>query len=264
MAALTAGGKSIGVLGCGIDIDYPKGNAKVKRLMCENGAVITEYPLGTKPGAWNFPFRNRIVSGMCHGVVVVEADIGSGSLLTAHHALEQGRDVFAVPGSIFSKRERGTHRLIREGAKLTESAQDIFDEYEFLGFKKNVARAYKPPAQGTTSYSHHAPMGNAADENRVTRASPNAGPVKPEQLQHIPEPLEVSREKPPEEPPKPPPDLSGEAALVLSVIKAEPQTVEQIAAEALGASFAEVLSALTELEIYGLIESHPGRRFKTV
>ncbi|MDO9528229.1 MAG: DNA-processing protein DprA [Syntrophales bacterium] len=126
--ALTGKGRTIAVLGCGIDIVYPLENKKLLEKICENGAVITEFPFSTPPSGANFPARNRIISGMSLGVVVIEAGDKSGSLITARLALEQGREVFAVPGSIDSPGSRGTHKLIREGAKLIESVHDILEE----------------------------------------------------------------------------------------------------------------------------------------
>ena len=126
--ALSAKGRTIAVLGCGIDVDYPVENKKLKEEIALSGALISEFPISTPPVSLNFPIRNRIISGLSLGVVVVEASHRSGSLITARLALEQGRDVFAVPGSIDSLRSRGTHRLIKEGAKLVEDAQDIFTE----------------------------------------------------------------------------------------------------------------------------------------
>lgn len=127
-AALAEGGRSTGVLGCGIDIIYPAENRTLFGEMAAKGALVSEFSMGTQPLAENFPRRNRIISGLCRGVLVVEAAEGSGSLITAQCALEQGREVFAIPGSIHSSTSRGTHRLIKEGAKLVAGIQDIIEE----------------------------------------------------------------------------------------------------------------------------------------
>ncbi len=125
--ALRAGGRTIAVMGSGIDVVYPSEHHALFRAITEHGAVVTELPMGAQPDAENFPNRNRIISGLTLGTVVVEAADKSGSLITATLAVEQGREVFAVPGAI-GERTRGTHRLIREGAKLTERAADVVEE----------------------------------------------------------------------------------------------------------------------------------------
>lgn len=133
--ALTKG-YTVAVLGSGVDISYPAENGKLLAQIAECGAVISEYPPGTIPHPGNFPARNRIINGLSQGVVVVEAAEKSGALITADFALEEGRDVFAVPGSIFSETSKGTHRLIKQGAKIVDSATDILEEYN-LQLKKN-------------------------------------------------------------------------------------------------------------------------------
>jgi DNA processing protein len=127
-AALDAGGRTIAVLGCGIDTIYPPEHRHLAAEIMENGAVVTEFPPGTPPEGKNFPVRNRTISGLSLGVVVVEAPANSGALLTAEQALEQGRDVFAVPGNVTARSSMGTNRLIQQGAKLVISAEDIMDE----------------------------------------------------------------------------------------------------------------------------------------
>jgi DNA processing protein len=128
-AALRVGGRTVAVLGCGIDIIYPDEHRGLAKNIIERGAIITEYPLGTKPEGGNFPARNRIISGLSLGTLVIEAGKRSGALITADYALEQGREVFAVPGNINSPKSVGTNRLIQEGAaKLVISEEDVLEE----------------------------------------------------------------------------------------------------------------------------------------
>ncbi|HEY3197458.1 MAG TPA: DNA-processing protein DprA [Nitrospirales bacterium] len=126
--AIAAGGRTLAVLGCGLDVLYPPEHAQLRAQIAGAGAVLTEFPLGSPPLAAHFPRRNRILSGLSLGVVVVEAAEGSGSLITAKFAAEQGREVFAVPGPIDAPTSRGTHGLLKLGAKLTETVDDILDE----------------------------------------------------------------------------------------------------------------------------------------
>jgi DNA processing protein len=127
-AALEAGGRTVAVLGSGIDVVYPPEHEQLYQKISRQGAVVSELPVGTPPLSFNFPARNRLISGMAVGVVVVEATEKSGSLITAGLALEQGREVFAVPGEAGASRSRGTHQLIRQGAKLVERVEDILEE----------------------------------------------------------------------------------------------------------------------------------------
>jgi DNA processing protein len=136
--ALAAGGVTVAVLGSGVDVMYPPEHAWLAKAIDEDGAVISEFVPGTGPQPWFFPLRNRIISGLSRAVVVIEAGEKSGSLITARCALDQGRDVLAVPGNVLSGRNRGAHGLLRDGAKIVESADDILEE---LGMARRTAGA---------------------------------------------------------------------------------------------------------------------------
>ncbi len=135
---------SIAVVGTGLDLVYPASNRKLAHELAEKGALISEFPLGTPAIGRNFPRRNRIISGMSRGCLVVEAALKSGSLITARQALEQGREVFAIPGSIHSPLSKGCHALIKQGAKLVESSDDILDELGCRPIHHPVSRPEKP------------------------------------------------------------------------------------------------------------------------
>lgn len=146
-AALAVGGRTLAVLAGGLDDIYPPENRRLAEQIRQAGALVSEYPLGVAPQARNFPWRNRIISGLSLGVVVVEAPERSGALITADFANEQGRDVFAVPGSVLSAQSRGPHRLIQQGAKLVTSVEDIVRELNLglTDFQLEMAELVAPP-----------------------------------------------------------------------------------------------------------------------
>jgi DNA processing protein len=126
--ALSAEGGTVAVLGCGLDVVYPRQNSRIFHRIREKGVLVSEYPLATRPEGFRFPARNRIIAGMSQGVVVVEAAKKSGSLITAQLALDEGREVFAVPGPVDSFKSAGTHWLLKQGAKLVQTAEDVLEE----------------------------------------------------------------------------------------------------------------------------------------
>ncbi len=150
-SALEAGGRSIAVFASGLDIVYPAENAELARRITQHGALISEYPLGTKPRAENFPRRNRIMSGLSLGVLISEAGETSGATITAHMALEQNREVFAIPGSILSSTSSGTNRLIQEGAKLVRNCTDILEELNLSAVAHQIEFKEAIPASDTES-----------------------------------------------------------------------------------------------------------------
>ena len=209
--ALTAHGRTIAVLGSGLDVIYPPENKKLFTDIIQNGAVISEFPPGTPPLSANFPTRNRIISGMSYGVVIVEAGEKSGSLITARLALEQGREVFAVPGSIDSAGSRGTNKLIKQGAKLIENIDDILEEI-FPQFDGTIV--LKPPSVS------------------------NSGVIAAK-------PAEI---------------LSTVDQKIISYISGSRVHIDDLISST-GLSSADILGALTTLELKGIIQQHSGKFF---
>ena len=148
-AALKAGGRTIAVLGCGVDMVYPPEHKKLAHEIVENGALVSDYPPGTQPESANFPPRNRIISGLSLGVVVVEAGEPSGALITSEFAIELGREVFSVPGNILSRTSKGTNKLIQKGAKLVTCIADILEELNISMVSDYIATQESAPENDT-------------------------------------------------------------------------------------------------------------------
>jgi len=229
LGALEAG-MSAAVLGSGIDVVYPKENAGLFGRIAENGVVVSEFPFGTPPDRYNFPRRNRLISGLSYGVVVVEAAKRSGSLITANFAMEQGRDVFAVPGEIGAHFSEGTNNLIKQGGKLVEGALDIL---EALVFEK-LRPADSPPFD----------------------------PASPEPVS--PEPASPAQEKKKKQSEDQAGDLTELEKAVLSVLDAGLKPVDFILEKMTEAGYPvkDVESGLLTLELKGLVRQAIGKRFE--
>ncbi|MHB8908260.1 MAG: DNA-processing protein DprA [Syntrophales bacterium] len=225
--ALAGKGRTLAVLGCGLDIVYPPENRELADAVAASGALVTEFPFQTPPNAPNFPSRNRLISGISLGVVVVEAGEKSGSLITARIAAEQGRSVFAVPGAIEAAGSRGTNRLIKQGAKLIENVGDILEEV--------LPQAGLPPAVPATPA--HAPSTGAKEAGRGNAGDAATAPSS-DRLAGL---------------------TAAEGAL-LSLITQKPVAVDDLIA-ASGLTAQEALNGLLVLELKGLIRQLPGKMF---
>ena len=232
--ALDGRGKTVAVMGCGIDIVYPAENRKIAQAMLENGGgLMSELPLGTPPIPENFPARNRLISGLCLGVVVVEAAEKSGSLITARLALEQDRQVFAVPGSPLTGKTRGSNRLLKEGARLVECVEDVIEELiPQLGGQAPLATILSSSAsEPLSSAAPHTAQG--AQPLRTTRNHEKGSAEA--------EPVDVKT--------------------ILQCLKgADKLHVDSIISGS-GLTAATVLKLLLELELRGIVTQHPGKLF---
>lgn len=217
-------GSTIAVTGTGLDLVYPAKHRELAHQIAAHGCLVSEYPLGTPGIASNFPRRNRIISGLSHGVLIVEAAAQSGSLITARSALEQGRDVFAIPGSIHSPLAKGCHQLIRQGAKLVESAQDILEEIHVP-----IAKGASKPAQSAT----HVTTGVTADITADITADVNSAsaPTASQQL--------------------------------ITAAGHDPVSADELALRT-GLSMAAIQAQLLELELSGLLERLPGGKYQAL
>ncbi len=231
--ALEAGGRTIAVLGNGVDIVYPDHNRELMDRIIAQGCVLSQFPMGTKPSKGHFPYRNRIISGMTLGTVVVQAPIRSGALITAQQAMEQGREVFAVPGEVGVANSEGPHSLLREGAKLVETVEDILVELNLP-----ASMRLRPSA---------APIQVPMTPHRVPQPHPPVQSAAPA----------LAQPATPQAPVRPGSDTERN---VLSVLTQSGSFVDEIAS-ACRISVSEALTSLTMLEIKGLVRQFSGKRF---
>jgi len=220
-----ATGRTLAVLGTGLDRVYPAANHDLALRIAAAGALVTEFFPGIGPHATHFPRRNRIVSGLSYGTLVTEAGLASGALITARHAVEQGREVFAIPGSIRNPQTRGCHALIRDGAKLVESPEEIVEE--LLPQLPRRTEAAAAPA--------------VLPQECPERAAAPGGAVSPAAA--------------------PPPELDPEQRRLLACFGREPLAPDELIART-GLPAPQVMALLLLLELRGYVSSHPGGRYR--
>jgi DNA processing protein len=240
--ALKANGKTIAVIGCGLDYLYPTTHNELKRLISKNGAVVSEYPPNTRPDKFTFPMRNRIIAGISHGTVVVEAGKRSGALITASYAAESDRDVFSVPGSIFSAMSEGTNKLIKDGAKPVCSSLDILEEYIYM-FPNTINFDY--------DNNEKVKIETDKSEFKKIQTKKSNGLAKQQEME-----LPAIKCKIPV-------GLSDTQMQVFELLCNNPIHVDELSIKA-NLELRVVLTAMTALEIQGLVRSYPGRRFTRI
>ena len=250
--ALTGNGSVVAVLGCGADIVYPACNRALFTDTERYGCLISEFVPGTKPYGWNFPKRNRIISGLCHGVLVVEAPKKSGSLITAQQAGDQGRDVFVVPGNIDSGVCEGSNQLLRDGGILATSGWDVVGEYEKL-FPGKLHPSDQPlPVQLMPNQAEERQLKVAQDTKAVEKTPKKSDAADKKSVDKPEKPPYSDLEK------KLPPLNEQEQRIVNELMQGERLTDDVIAATGIAAG--QMLGVLTMLEIKGVISRLPGNR----
>jgi DNA processing protein len=237
--ALEAGGRTIAVLGHGLDFLYPQHHRKLADVVVNSGALISEFPMEVPPTRQNFPRRNRVISGLSLGVVVVEAPQASGALITAREALDQGREVFAVPGPVSSPKSKGCHQLLKDGARLVEDIHDVVDELaphlkeRLARWKEALARSGSPRTPCFAERSMGGPPVRSGEPDR------SETPVSPE-------------------------GLSDEESVVYESIPTGRATVVDALIQSTAFPPARLLTLLTDLELKGLVQQVPGQGFSRV
>ncbi len=280
--ALAAGGQTVAVLGCGISVTYPKEHGRLMREIAKHGAVITEYPPYARPIGHHFPKRNRIISGLCQGVLVVEGSEGSGALITARTAIVQGRELFALPGKIDESNAEGPNELIQNGAYAALSAEDMLRHYDFLYHDMIRYKAWNRAKERMPAV-HRVLKHYGVSVSLLTESAMQVGPVLAETApvteQAQKEPASISKKQTVSRTPKKEPDpepiqeasRSSSPELLATLTAAErsvwehmppdrPISPDGIAADGLG--IGELITALTMLEMKGLAESVPGGMYR--
>ena len=257
--ALTSGQPVVGVLGCGVDIVYPLSNKGLFADTEQYGCILSEFAPGTPPVKWNFPKRNRIISGLSCGVLVVEAPEKSGALITARQAAEQGRDVFAVPGNIDMPGFAGSNALLRDGAILVSSGWDVVGEYEALypdKIRKDTAPAHLKAYPDEVRRVEEEGERKAAKVAQKTRKpAPKSDPVE----ENTKKDIDKADFPPYSDVNKPKPKLSPEEQQIVDALNGGERLVDDVIAET-GLTTGKLLASLTMLELKGIIRRLPGKR----
>ncbi len=262
--AMLANGRTVAVLGCGLSVKYLMENASLRRAVMRHGCLISEYSPLRNASRTTFPIRNRLISGLTLGTVVVEAGVKSGSLITAQRALEQGRDVFAVPGDIVRSSFDGTNRLISDGAKPVFSARDILCEYEyeygeFIDFSSLEEKLSEVSYVDYRNYKKN--TGNISElKEKETDNRPKKTVKKPKSVNKKTEKETEILTKSEKTIPVAPGDISEEASMVYSVLSYEALHIDDIVRKS-GLKMKDVLSALTELELEDVCEQLNGKKY---
>ena len=246
--ALEAGYPVVGVLGCGVDVVYPRNNRRLFEKVVKNGCLLSEYPPEAEGIPWHFPARNRIISGISNGVLVVEAPKKSGALITAQRALEQGRDVFVVPGNINTPACEGSNALLQEGAIPALSGWDVVNIYEIL-YPEQVKKHTKTPL-----FTGESAPAKVAQISVLPKAN------SPESDEFGKKPIDNKENSPYSVLEKRHPVLNEEEQTVLAQLTRQPQESAELIAK-LNWPSSKVLSILTMLAVKGLVYKHPGGRF---
>lgn len=256
--ALTAGQQVVGVLGCGVDVIYPLSNRALFQDVVQYGCLLSEFAPGTQPLKWNFPKRNRIISGLSNGVLVVEAPEKSGALITAHQAADQGRDVFVVPGNIDIPSFVGSNQLLRDGAIMVSSGWDILSEYEGL-YPDKLHRQDILPRQ--KAYDDEVRKAAQEPESLPKVAQNVAYPGKNQDLKKNLEkkPIDNVQSTAYSDVNNTMPPLTDQELAIVTVLSAGERLVDDVIAET-GLTTGKLLAALTMLELKGVIRRLPGKR----
>ena len=289
--ALDAGAPTVAVLGCGIDIVYPYQHRTLADHIARGGMIMTEYPPGSPPEGSHFPVRNRIISGLSQGTLIVEAPDGSGALITARKAASQGREIFAVPGEVGRKNSEGCNRLIKGGAIPVTTAADVLGVYEFIyPHRINIGAVLRAEREVSESFGQRTAQNRrissrpAEGEQKISVSTETEAREEPEEKKRIlsrfskkAERKEVKKDNPnggktaAEEtfsfehdsgviPPEENTSLTARDREVLAAIGEDPFTPDELVSR--GYSAAEIMSTLTILELFGYISAQPGGRYK--